>query len=110
MMTNYYKYLNASLLEENWGFYITTVGYSRIQPNENYFNNAEHPQNHSFSWNKGRILNGYYLIYISNGEGVFESAVTEAKTITAGTCFFLYPDVWHRYKPNLSSGWEEYWI
>ena len=109
-MTNYSKYLNAGLLEEKWGFYITTVGYSRIQPNENYPNNDEHPQNHSFSWNKGRILNGYYLIFISNGQGVFESALTEPVTVTAGTCFFLYPDVWHRYKPDVHSGWEEYWI
>ncbi len=110
MTTNYFKYLNASALEENWGFYITTVGYSRIQPNENYFNNSEHPQNHSFSWNKGRILNGYYLVFISNGEGVFESALTEPCTVKAGTCFFLYPDIWHRYKPSVNSGWEEYWI
>lgn len=110
-MTNYFKYLNVSSIEEKWGFYITTVGYSRIYPNENYpNNNEEHPQNHSFSWNKGRILNGYYLIFISNGHGVFESALTEPTTVTAGTCFFLYQGVWHRYKPHSNSGWEEYWI
>ncbi len=109
-MSNYFKYLNIGPLEENWGLYITTVGHTRIYPNENYPNNEEHPQNHSFSWNKGRILNGYYLIFISNGHGVFESALTEPTTVTAGTCFFLYPGVWHRYKPHSNSGWEEYWI
>lgn len=109
-MANYFKYLNTGPLEEKWGFYITTVGHSRIYPNENYPNNEEHPQDHSFSWNKGRILNGYYLIFISNGHGVFESALTEPVTVTAGTCFFLYQDVWHRYKPHAQSGWEEYWI
>lgn len=109
-MSNYFKYLNIGPLEENWGLYITTVGHTRIYPNEIYPNNEEHPQNHSFSWNKGRILNGYYLIFISNGHGVFESALTEPTTVTAGTCFFLYPGVWHRYKPHSNSGWEEYWI
>jgi AraC-like DNA-binding protein len=109
-MSNYFKYLNIGPLEENWGLYITTVGHTRIYPNENYPNNEEHPRNHSFSWNKGRILNGYYLIFISNGHGVFESALTEPTTVTAGTCFFLYPGVWHRYKPHSNSGWEEYWI
>ncbi len=109
-MSNYFKYLNISPIEEKWGFYITTVGHTRIYPNETYPNNEDHPQNHSFSWNKGRILNGYYLIFISNGQGVFESALTEPKIITAGTCFFLYPGVWHRYKPHSNSGWEEYWI
>lgn len=109
-MSNYFKYLNVGALEERWGFYITTVGHSLISPNQNYPNNENHPQNHSFSWNKGRILNAYYLIFISNGHGIFESALTEPTSITAGTCFFLYQDVWHRYKPHSNSGWEEYWI
>lgn len=109
-MANYFKYLNTGLIEERWGFYITTVGHSRIYPNEVYPDNEKHPHNHSFSWNKGRILSGYYLIFISNGHGVFESALTEPYTVTAGTCFFLYKGVWHRYKPHANSGWEEYWI
>jgi AraC-like DNA-binding protein len=109
-MSNYFKYLNIGPLEEKWGFYITTVGHSLINPNQNYPNNENHPQNHSFSWNKGRILHGYYIIFIANGHGVFESALTDPTTVTAGTCFFLYQDVWHRYKPHSNSGWEEYWI
>jgi AraC-like DNA-binding protein len=109
-MNNYIKYLNFSPLEENWGLYNTTVGCSVINPNQKYPNNAEHPANHSFNWNKGRILNGYYLIFISKGHGIFESAKTERMTVNAGTCFFLYPGVWHRYKPHAISGWEEYWI
>ncbi|HVK97545.1 MAG TPA: AraC family transcriptional regulator, partial [Flavisolibacter sp.] len=109
-MNNFFKYLNITELEERWGFYVTTVGYNKVDPNQNYFNNEEHPQNHSFNWNKGRILNGYYLIFISKGKGIFESAETAPREINAGTCFFLYPGVWHRYKPDLKSGWEEYWI
>ena len=109
-MSNYVRYLNTGSLEEKWGFYITTVGYSHTHPNEHYPDNDAHPQNHSFSWNKGRILNGYYLVFISNGQGVFESALTQPRTVTAGTCFFLYPGVWHRYKPDAQSGWEEYWV
>lgn len=109
-MKNYFKYLNVSQVEENWGLYITTAGHTKIYPNENYPRNEEHPQNHSFSWNRGRILNGYYIVFIANGHGVFESALTEPAVVTAGTCFFLYPGVWHRYKPHANSGWEEYWI
>jgi AraC-like DNA-binding protein len=109
-MTKFFKYLNIGELEEKWGLYVTTVGCSLINPRQAYPNNAEHPQDHSFSWNKGRILDAYYLIFISKGNGIFESAKTEQKMITAGTCFFLYPGIWHRYKPNPNSGWEEYWI
>lgn len=109
-MNNYFKYLNISENEERWGLYVITVGYSKIDPNQDYPNNVEHPQNHSLTWNKGRILNGYYMIFISKGEGIFESALTPPTTISEGTCFFLFPGVWHRYKPNIKSGWEEYWV
>jgi AraC-like DNA-binding protein len=109
-MNNYHKYLTVTAAEEAWGFYLTTVGYSRISPNQAYPPNQEHPLTHSFTWNKGRILNGYYLVFISKGKGIFESALTEPSLITAGTCFFLFPGVWHRYKPDADSGWEEYWI
>ena len=109
-MKKYFKYLNITPLEEKWGFYVTTVGHSKINPNQNYPDNEEHPENHNFNWNKGRILNGYYVVFITKGRGIFESAKTEPTTIEAGTCFFLYPGIWHRYKPDLASGWEEYWV
>lgn len=109
-MHNYFKYLKITSLEERWGLYITSVGYSKVSPNEIYPNSPEHPPTHALTWNKGRILNDFYLIFISKGEGVFESALTAPSTITAGTCFFLFPEVWHRYKPDVKSGWEEYWV
>ena len=109
-LTNYFKYLNTGVTEEKWGLYVTTVGYSRINPRQKYPNNKEHPKSHSFNWDKGRILNGYYLVFISKGKGVFESALTKPSIVNEGTCLFLYPGIWHRYKPNPESGWEEYWI
>jgi AraC-like DNA-binding protein len=109
-MHNFHKYLAITELEEAWGFYVTTAGYVRTDPNQAYPHNQEHPLTHSFSWNRGRILDGYYLVFISKGQGTFESALTKPTTITAGTCFFLFPGVWHRYRPDPASGWEEYWI
>ncbi|HEY4337380.1 MAG TPA: AraC family transcriptional regulator [Puia sp.] len=109
-MNNFHKYLAITDLEETWGFYVTTVGYSRIEANQEYPHNQDHPITHSFTWNKGRILNGYYLVFISRGKGTFESALSPSIDIEAGTCFFLFPGIWHRYRPDPSSGWEEYWI
>jgi AraC-like DNA-binding protein len=109
-MHNYHKYLAITPLEEAWGFYVTTVGYSRTDPNQVYPDNQEHPLTHSFTWNKGRILNDYYIVFISKGQGVFESALSQPMPITAGSCFFLFPKVWHRYRPDTGTGWEEYWI
>ncbi|QNL48204.1 AraC family transcriptional regulator [Olivibacter sp. SDN3] len=109
-MENYVKYLNISSLEKDWGFYVTTVGSARVGPNKNYPNNREHPIDHSFTWDKGRILDGYYIVFITKGEGILESAKTKPCNVRAGTCFLLFPGVWHRYKPHPHSGWEEYWV
>lgn len=109
-MQNYRKYLNITNSEKEWGFYVNTVGSAKVRPNKNYPNNRDHPMNHSFTWDKGRILDGYYLVFITKGEGVLESAKTKAYKIKAGTCFFLFPGVWHRYRPDPEFGWEEYWV
>lgn len=109
-MHNFNKYLTPSPIDEKWGFFVTTAGYSKIDTNQTYPNNNEHPATHSFTWNKGRILNDYYLVYISKGRGIFESSESTIFEINAGTCFFLFPGVWHRYKPDSHSGWEEYWV
>jgi AraC-like DNA-binding protein len=108
-LKGYYKYLPITKTETDWGFYINTVGYSITNPLETY-PPANHPSSHHFTWNKGRTLNGYYLVFISKGRGTFESALTSPKTVSEGICFLLYPNVWHRYKPDLNTGWEEYWV
>lgn len=109
-MHNFNKYLPVTTTEKSWGFYVTTVGYTKIGPRETYPPPQGHPLTHVFTWNKGRILDGYYLVFISKGKGVFESAYTPSTVIQAGTCFFLFPGVWHRYKPDSALGWEEYWV
>ncbi|MBX2925195.1 MAG: helix-turn-helix domain-containing protein [Chitinophagaceae bacterium] len=109
MNSSFFKYLNVSAMEERWGIYITTAGYSKVVPHEEY-PNQKHPGSHTLTWNRGRILNDYYLIFISKGRGVFCSSLTEPKEVEEGTCFFLFPGVRHRYKPDAGSGWEEYWI
>jgi len=109
-MHNFNKYLTPSPVDEKWGFFITTVGYSKIDINQTYPIVKDHPATHAFTWNKGRILDDCYLVYISKGKGTFESSETGLFEISAGTCFFLFPGVWHRYKPDPHSGWEEYWV
>ncbi|MBS1564593.1 MAG: helix-turn-helix domain-containing protein [Bacteroidetes bacterium] len=109
-MHNFSKYLSPSALDEKWGFFINTVGYARTDPRQQYASGAEHPSTHSFTWNKGRMLDGYYVVFITKGSGLFESSLTAATSVQAGTCFLLFPGVWHRYKPDPRQGWEEYWV
>src|SRR5690606_25999689 len=109
-MNNYHKYLHIDEIERDLGFYVTTVGYSKIDKNARYPEISGHPADHIFSWNKGRILDGYYIVFITSGNGVFESAKTPPHRIESGTCFILFPGVWHRYKPDPAFGWEEFWV
>lgn len=109
-MKNYYKYLTVNPIERKWEFYVTTVGYSKIRPDQIYPPTKGHPSTHFFSWDNGRILNGYYIVFIVNGKGLIQTSLTSTQRLTGGNCFFLFPQVWHRYKPKLDIGWEEYWV
>jgi AraC-like DNA-binding protein len=109
-MRNYHRYLIKGDIEEKWGFWVNTVGYSKTKPHHLYPADAGHPADHAFNWNNGRIVNGWYVVFITKGKGVLETSATGKLELTEGTCFFLFPGVWHRYQPDRHTGWEEYWI
>jgi AraC-like DNA-binding protein len=109
-MQNFHKYLNRTEVEEKWGLYLTTAGYSKTTRHQSYPTDQDHPNTHNFTWNKGRILNDYYIVFITKGSGVFETEHQKSQVIDAGTCFLLFPGEWHRYKPSDKTGWEEYWM
>lgn len=108
-MDNYHKYLPISEEEKRWGLCVLNAGYARIEALDNY-PMKDHPDHHYFNWSNGRILQEYQIIYITRGEGCFESKSYPKQTIRGGTVIMLFPGEWHRYKPDKKSGWDEYWI
>lgn len=44
------------------------------------------------------------------GQGVFDSKPTGKMPIESGTLIFLFPGVWHRYRPDPTTGWTERWL
>ena len=108
-MNNYYKYLPVSKEDESWGLTVLNVGCTHVEPSNEY-PSKQHPQHHNFNWNNGRVLQEYQVIYITNGQGIFESRSQERTCVKAGTIIFLFPDEWHKYKPDENIGWNEYWI
>jgi len=54
------------------------------------------------------VLNSHAMVYISRGQGYFESAATGRRTIGAGTVLWLFPGVAHSYSPT--QAWDEHWI
>ena len=104
----YYKYLANSNDDKNWGLYLNVVGLTSIPPNSKY-PITKHPDDYHFSWEQGRVLNEFQIIYITKGNGTLETKNNRFE-IQAGTILIIRPGMWHRYKPDKKIGWDEYYI
>jgi AraC-like DNA-binding protein len=105
----YYKYLTAIEEDKKWGIFLSGAGHVHVEKNTEYpF--TDDPSHHYFNFATGRRLSEYQILYISRGEGYFESENTNIRKIKAGDVFILFPNIWHRFKPDESIGWDEYWV
>lgn len=102
-------YLPQSPAATAWGLYILDAGYTLIAPQTPY-PPGEHPDSNMFTWENGRTLDSFTLVYITSGSGQFESQSGGAHKIQAGDLFILYPGEWHRFRPNSDTGWHEHWV
>lgn len=109
------KYFSEKQLKEmedsgpNWGVNVHTIGH-HLHPAGRPYPDPQHPSSHVFDWSKGRRLQEYQIVYIANGRGAYEGEGTETMTVNAGTIMLHFPGVWHRYKPDMATGWEEFWV
>jgi len=109
MEKRFLKYITVGEEDKRWGMYLTGAGHIIIDKNIEYPLIVD-PSHHYFRWSIGRRLSEYQILYITKGEGIFESEITGSRKIHAGDLFILFPDIWHRFKPNIGTGWDEYWI
>lgn len=111
IQTKYSKfdYLNISDNDDVWGIYVIGAGLADIPPHTKY-PPTKHPANYMFNWKQGRTLPNFSMVYITKGEGIFETKKIRRRVVKEGSVIFLYPNVWHRYCPNKKTGWKEYWI
>lgn len=107
--SNTLKYLTIEPRDEEWGLVVTTVGRQSIDPNANY-PAMQHPASYDIKSQSGRVLDEYQIVYIVNGGGVFESQSLSRQRVDAGTVILLFPGENHKYSPDKSLGWQEYWI
>jgi AraC-like DNA-binding protein len=107
---DYLRYIPVRQRDVQWGLYVTGAGCTFIPPGQKEYPPAKHPELYHFRWEAGRTLPEYQAIYITRGEGVFESAQTGTQNIVPGTVILLFPGVWHRYRPQSETGWDEYWV
>lgn len=104
------KYLVANKSDRLWGLAVHSVGSQSIAPGEPYPPTG-HPSRYLFSEERGRVLQEYQLLYITEGQGWFRSATLAHRVpLTRGSMFLLFPGEWHSYRPDPATGWKEFWI
>lgn len=104
-------YLTAPHDVREFGTWCVTVGAARTQPGDQYPpDELRHPHRYRAVSGTGRVLDELQLVFIAQGRGVFEDSVSGTQRIEAGTCLVLMPRRWHRYHPDPSAGWSEYWV
>ena len=109
LMKDYARYSPDAPSLEKWGLWISGSGIATILPG-NPYPSGGHPPDHHFDWRKGRSLDALQIVLITQGQGWLETRKSGEKAIEAGMVFLLLPGVWHRYRPDPSTGWSESWI
>jgi AraC-like DNA-binding protein len=107
-MEEFFKYVTPGEDDVNWGLYLNVVGKAIITPGIIY-PSLNHPSGYYFTWDKGRILQEYQLVYVTEGNGIFEDATGEYP-IKSGSLLIIQPGMWHRYKPDINIGWIENYV
>ena len=105
----FFRYLPVSEGDKLWGLYVLTAGYIWSEAHQDY-PLARHPNGYHYQWKQGRILQEFQIVYVTRGEGVFESEAAGKRLIKAGDAFVVFPGVWHRYGPKPEKGWDECWL
>jgi len=106
---DYFRYFPAAREAASWGVAVSAAGFTHISPNTKY-PPERHPTDHQFDWERGRVLEALQIVLIEDGQGQFECRGTNQQEVRAGSAFILFPDVWHRYRPDPAVGWVESWV
>ena len=105
----FFRYLPRDPGGLAWGAAVLDAGHGTVPPGSDY-PLPGHPEDHQFSWEKGRTLEAYTFVYITAGRGVFDSDPSGQVEVEGGSVFLIFPHVWHRYRPDRETGWDEYWV
>lgn len=106
------KYLAVNPVDLKWGTAVNSAGFQEVLPGEDY-PPRNHPSRYVFTFESGRTLQEYQLIYITEGRGKFYCETlgsNKAVNVESGMMFLLFPGEWHSYRPDRQTGWKEYWI
>jgi AraC-like DNA-binding protein len=104
-----FRYLPSRPRDAQWGLHVSGAGWATV-PAGSAYPPPGHPELYDFSFERGRRLPEYQVVYIAAGSGIFEAEGRDEARVTAGTVLLVFPGVWHRYRPDDHTGWREYWV
>lgn len=105
-----FRYPIAAPESDAWGLTVTGAGYQPVGRGDAPIPTRPHPRGHSYSWKAGRVLGEHAIVYVTHGQGEFESIPTGRLEFLPGDAAILFPGVWHRYRPRPDTGWGIYWV
>ncbi len=88
---------------------VTGVGRDEVRPGDCY-PRRHHPTLYTYSWRTGRTLPEHQVLLLTGANGEFESEATGPIRLVGDVLIFLFPGVWHRYRPMPGGGWNERWV
>jgi len=106
---SFLHYLPYSEEDEKLGMLCTTAGSTLVPQYTEY---PPRRDDHPAMFRpvaEGRILPEFQMIYISSGEGVFNSGGVTYQ-VKPGSLMLILPGIKHSYKPLFETGWHEYWV
>jgi AraC-like DNA-binding protein len=104
-----FRYLPSRPRDAQWGLHVSGAGWATV-PAGSAYPPPGHPELYDFSFERGRRLPEYQVVYIAAGSGIFEAEGRDEARVTAGSVILVFPGVWHRYRPDDHTGWREYWV
>ena len=88
--------------------YLTSLG--RIANPAGLIHPFTGPEEYLLSWEKGRILGDFLILWIEKGLGEVESVALGSTFLEPGNVLLLPPGEWHRYRSSPRKGWIERWV
>lgn len=89
--------------ELSWGLHVLGVG--KCMDVHSQLTEPAAP----FHWSAGRRLPCYGFVYLVGGHGEFLLRGRRRTQVGAGDVLLLFPGVWHNYRPDVQTGWSEFW-
>jgi AraC-like DNA-binding protein len=102
-------YLTWSDDDEKCQLVCTDAGMASVPPGSPYPPNSNGHPSAFKSVATGRTINEYQLVYITRGQGSFQSG-SQRFDVAAGSVLAIFPGLRHAYRPDPQTGWDEYWV